>query len=318
MAWDWIKMRAELWTHPRFLSLCSELIYDPDYPGLLIYACGQDALGIGGLPPSDESVTERALQCVTESALRDVTMCSLLRVWSAVNSHCKVIDNDALMQPMTVSDVDGIAGFAGFGAAMLTVGWVRESGDNSLLFPNFLEFNEPACLRKVPKTNAERQREYRDRNTPKSGGVTDVTKSNGRGEESREEESITSRLVSSVNRKGGAGGKTIEPPAEIPDADLPAIASDCRQVNKAVPLHNDQDRDLVIKAVVLSRYTLSADWLWSCADAVGKKNASNPGRYFCGALRRAAEEQFGVSHADFKELLRRTPVPESLKRKQTT
>jgi hypothetical protein len=187
MAGDWIKMRSELFTHPKFLSLCSKLIYDEDEVGLLIYTCG-DALGLDVFPPSKQSITDRALRCVTEKALRDVTLAALLRVWCVTNAHCKVIENDAIMSPLDLDDLDLIAGFRGFGLALKFVGWVIEIDDNSLVFPNFLEFNEPACLRVNPKTNAERQREFRARRT----SVTDVTKSNGREEKRREEKRIQS------------------------------------------------------------------------------------------------------------------------------
>jgi len=183
MAGDWIKWRTELLTHPRFMSLCGILIYGEN-PGMLIYACG-DALGIGAYPPSDETVTTRALRCVTEDALRCVTMCALLRVWSAVNAHCKIQNNDAVMAPMTLLDIDGIAGFDDFAEALSQVGWVSVGGDNSLIFPNFLDFNEPACLRRPSMTNAERQKAYRMR----LESVTPRYVRYAREEKSREEKS---------------------------------------------------------------------------------------------------------------------------------
>jgi hypothetical protein len=193
MAGDWIKMRSELATHPRFFAIANELIYGDDC-GLLVYACGEDALGIGALPPSNESVTDRALRCVTERALRDVTLSALTRVWCSVNSHCKVDGTDAVMAPMILEELDTIAGFSGFGHAMEVSGWVVTDGDNSLRFPNFLEFNEPACLRKQAKTGAERAREFRARRREQTGHIDarnetsrTVTKRNGREEKRREE-----------------------------------------------------------------------------------------------------------------------------------
>lgn len=185
MAGEWIKMRGELLTHPRFLSLCNSLIFG-DNPGLLLYVCGEDALGVGAVPPSSQSVTDRALRCVTEEALRGVALFVLLRVWCAVNSHCKVDKTDGVMDPMTLEDLDDVAGFDGFGAALERVGWVRVDGPKSLRFPNFLEFNEPACLRRPAKTSAERQRDYRLRH-PKQTSVTESNGSNDREEKRREE-----------------------------------------------------------------------------------------------------------------------------------
>jgi len=96
---------------------------------------------------------------------------------------------------MTLVDLDKIAGFGDFSAAMTLAGWVVEEPPNSLLFKNFLEFNEPACLRAQPKSNAERQQAFRDRQKQKkateevggSGPVTRITKRNDREEKRRED-----------------------------------------------------------------------------------------------------------------------------------
>lgn len=200
MAGDWIKMRGALWTHPKFLSLASHLSFSGD-PGMLVYACGEDALGIGAVPASDRSLSEEALRHVTERALRDVTMGALLRVWCCVNEHCQVNHDDAICTPMSMFELDDVAGFRGFGEALKLVGWlVVVDDDKSLLFPNFCEFNEPVCLRRsTPKTNAERQAEYRARKA-----VTKSNGSNGREEKIREEK---------INKKEPSG--SLSPADEI-------------------------------------------------------------------------------------------------------
>jgi hypothetical protein len=193
MAGDWIKMRGELFTHPKFIALSNCLIFsDKASQPFLTYVCGEDALDIGVLPPSNETVTERALRIVTEQALRDVTMTALLRVWCAVNTHCKVVDMDAICSPMTLYDLDIIAGFYGFAEALEDVGWVECDSDNStLIFRNFLEYNEPACLRQRPLSNAERQLRYREKQKQSSNTVTKVTKRNAREEKRRYKEPPT-------------------------------------------------------------------------------------------------------------------------------
>lgn len=174
MAGDWIKMRGGLFSHPKFLSLSSGLIHGENSAGLLAYVCGVDAS-----EKESQNVTKSS-QNVTEPSLRDVTLCALLRVWCAVNEHCKVDGDDAVCSPMTVSDVDSIAGFEGFGSALESVGWLKRDEDKSLRFPNFLEFNEPACIRNRPMTNAERQKNYRDRKKgEQERGRDRVTESNG-------------------------------------------------------------------------------------------------------------------------------------------
>jgi hypothetical protein len=204
MAGDWIKMRGELWTHPKFIALSNMLIYGEEEGkniGMLTYACGWDALGLDVFPPSDESVTDKALRGVTKRALRDVTMCALLRVWCAVNSHCKVSGSDAICSPMNLSDLDEIAGFDNFGEALAIVGWVVcDDLSDSLIFPNFIEYNEPAILRKKPaKSNAERQAEYRQRNAEKKS-VTKSNESNAR-EEKRRDISTSLRSVDKPKQK---------------------------------------------------------------------------------------------------------------------
>lgn len=195
MAGEWIRYRQELETHPRFLSLCTRLIYGDSAEPFLAYACGEVAL-IEGLPGTGRSVTERALCGVTADALRAVILRSTLRVWCAVNSHCLVDSMDAIMRPMILADLDDIAGFTGFGEAFLAVGWVEAFGRNSLRFKNFLEFNEPACLRPKAKTNAQRQHEWRSRQTGGRATVTRVTKRNEREEKRREENIDTTVVVS--------------------------------------------------------------------------------------------------------------------------
>lgn len=190
MAGDWIKLRGGIETDPKFIGLFNELVFNKP-SGLFYYLFGDENTTKFALENSNETVTNRLLRTVTKPALRDVTKSALHRVWCAANEHCKVVGEDAICQPMRVIDLDEIAGIKGFGEAMKSVGWVLERDDNTLLFPNFCEYNEPACVRKPPKSNSERQREYRERKkekTPKKERVTRVTKSNAREEKIREEE----------------------------------------------------------------------------------------------------------------------------------
>jgi len=190
MAGDWIKYRAELRTHPRFLALHSALMRC-EYAGLPTFATTSEARERPVGP--DEDVADAVLRFVTEEALRCVTLVTLLNVWSAVNAHCKVSGNDAVMNPMTVFDIDAVAGFIGFGGAMLSSGWAREASGNSLVFPNFLDWNEPVCVRRrEPMSGAERVRRHRAKRAAEGDNdpVTPVTKRNAcndREEKRREE-----------------------------------------------------------------------------------------------------------------------------------
>jgi hypothetical protein len=182
VAGDWIKFRLELYTNPRFLALCDWLVTS-DNPGLLEYIVAPESNSYFALPPSNETVTDVLLRCVTWRVTRDVTMCALLRVWSCVNTHGRTADeHDAVCPHMAISNIDDVSGIQGFGEAMKSVGWVTQV-DGGLVFPNFLEFNRLACQRKESMTGAERQRLYRERkkqaaNSPEEGRNESVTTSN--------------------------------------------------------------------------------------------------------------------------------------------
>jgi len=209
---EWIKMRGELLTHPRFLALYSALLHGDDPHGLIRYAVAEESLPYGVHPPDEAGPVAAALRSVTEAALRDVTLVTLLRVWCAVNAHSKVSGSDAVMAPMSLDDLDGVAGFGGFGQAMLASGWVRHGERNSLVFPNFCEFNEPRCLRGGPaKSGKERQREYRARKKAEAAAAArdetlrTVTNGDGRREEKR-------TINPPSPPPGGGGGEGITDP----------------------------------------------------------------------------------------------------------
>lgn len=288
MAGDWIKMRSELATHPKLKAIYNALVYGDD-PGLLVYVCGSDALGIGAMPPSNESMTDRALRCVTDSALLDVTLCALLRVWSAVNAHCKVDGVDAILSPMQLFDVDSIAGFSGFGEAMKSAGWIDDSERNSLRFPNFLEWNQPACSRNVALTNSERQSRYRERYRQRKStipsSVTAVTKSNG------------DKIREDIDRQRSTSCSLFSEDA---------LARTVTSANKVQP-HNDADRRLLAVAGILSVTHFSEDWFRDAIQAALQSDASNPMAYLRRCLQEGAQ-QFG---SNFDCLFKETRVPKA-------
>ena len=172
MAGDWIKMRSGLFTNPKVTAIC-KLLENSKLVGKKL------STGFGG--PLRE--------IVTRNVTRDVTVASLFRVWCAANEHTK----DGVWYGIELDDLDHVAGIDGFGDMMKAVGWaVYDSENQTVTFPNFLEYNAPAKDGRVSSA-AERQRRYREksRSLPTSRDVTrNVTENVTRDVEKRREEYI--------------------------------------------------------------------------------------------------------------------------------
>jgi len=178
MAGDWIKMRAGLLTHPKVIGMVNHLATDPAF---FNFICQDDITGgdLGGFNPDPKSVTD----IVTRQALRAVTVCGLLSLWSAARQH----SDSGVLTGLTVDDLDEMAGVPGFGRAMHKVGWaVADEHHNSIVLPNFTEWNDQS--HKGPtQTNAERQKAFRERQKSRNETVTKSNVEESRGEESRGE-----------------------------------------------------------------------------------------------------------------------------------
>jgi hypothetical protein len=156
-------------------------------------------------------------------------------------------------------------------------------------------------------------REVDDHSTPEGKGRE------GNVRESKGREGSSSRLVSSVNGRKGVQGETKPPPSPIPPEDFAALNADCIRANEALHFRDERDRDLIIRAAILARYTFDERWLWPCVESVKRRTVKHRGKYFHGALRRAAEKKFGVSHDTFSELFDGIMIPSELqKTKQRT
>lgn len=115
-------------------------------------------------------------------------MCAVT-FWGYANEHAR----NEFISTLRVSDLDEIVQVPSFGAALVSIGWVVYDTENrGIHLPNFNEYNCSGNERSAKaKTNAERQREYRDRKKlPESNQESNVTRnvtSNRREEKSREE-----------------------------------------------------------------------------------------------------------------------------------
>ena len=157
MAGDWIKMRASLENNPKVIAIAKKLESDKSVGKSL-------STGFGGA----------LREIVTRDVTRDVTVMSLFRVWCAANEHT----SDGVWHGIELDDLDHVARISGFGRMMEAVGWaVFDADNNTVTFPNFLEYNAPAKEGR-DKGAAERQRRYRQKQrqvTEESDVTRDVT-----------------------------------------------------------------------------------------------------------------------------------------------
>lgn len=151
MAASWIKLRVDLDTDPRVLTMADLISQSAG-----CYVLNPSARDLLGVTPT-----------VTRNAMRDVTLASLFRVWRDANRHTC----DGVFQHCTLEHLDTIAGIPGFGRAMSTIGWaVEDTAARTVTLVNFLEMNTPA--KEGRSSNAIRQQRYREK---KNNGPRNVT-----------------------------------------------------------------------------------------------------------------------------------------------
>lgn len=195
MASDWIKMRRGLRHDPKVVAIARDL-------------GGRREFMDWWSDPQRMSCREHVTEIVTFANVTRVTVCALLDVWSALNNS---LGSDGKAPFMTLQDIDDIAEIPCLGEAMASVGWVVENGSDGLIFPNFWEHNTTSKDRGTPKSNAERQKEYRERKKAQSEqgkALRNVTR-----EKRREEKSI-------IEREQCAGE---EPEPDLPEAEIPSV-----------------------------------------------------------------------------------------------
>ncbi|HVI55459.1 MAG TPA: hypothetical protein VM621_10450 [Luteibacter sp.] len=121
--------------------------------------------------------------------MRNVTVGALVSVWGVMRTRGDRENADLICRGVDIYVLDDIADLPGFGEAMASSGWVKQTTDG-IVFPGFFnEYNvDPATG--SASANAERQRRYRDKkkveNVTESNVTRDVTVTH-REEKSREE-----------------------------------------------------------------------------------------------------------------------------------
>lgn len=158
---------------------------------------------------------------VSPSVTRDVTIASLLRVWSVAIERGKVDGDDVVMSPCGHFTIDEIAQVPGFGEAMEAVGWVVFDEERKARFPNFLVDNVPASERRKvqSKESSRRYREKKKGNRDETSGHGDVTSASPRDakRDHREEKKTKSKSKS----KSSVSGSIFDSlPDDISDLDL--------------------------------------------------------------------------------------------------
>jgi hypothetical protein len=167
MAGDWIKMRTDLYRDPKVVMIA-------------------DFLGaVDG--PLDRQVSQQlqANMAITRNALRCATVGALVALWGVTRHRGKRYGDDLVLHDAPLRVVDEISELPGFGAAMASVGWIRET-DKGLVFPNFFEEFNSDPLEDAKAKAAERQRRYREKHKQNSN-VTVTSQSDAREEKSRGE-----------------------------------------------------------------------------------------------------------------------------------
>lgn len=184
MAGDWIKIRAALLSHPKVIAASRSLHDSKEFREWLL--------------PGGSGQTNG--QLISNAALRCVTTALLTKVWSVSREHGEFVGNDLVLRHSKLSDIDDMAGAPGVGMAMNSVGWAYE--DNGVTLPNFKEFN-------VPMSPAEKQSEYRKRNTLSNGVVTKLLPS----QSNESAKNVTTRVEREETKNKD---KPIAPPSALP------------------------------------------------------------------------------------------------------
>ncbi len=156
MAYDWIKMRTDLYRDPKVCAIADVLM---DKKGELASYVNQNM--------------QRDM-AITRNVTRNAACGALLSVWGVMRRRGKRVNDDLELRDMMLAVIDDVADLPGFGDAMASVGWVVET-DNGIVFPNFFEEHNVEPDDSGRSKAAERQARYRERLAKKSNATSDVT-----------------------------------------------------------------------------------------------------------------------------------------------
>ena len=260
MACDWIKMRTDLYRDPKVIMIANHLMRST-FTDEIARTLGREFH-------------------VTLNVTRNVTVGCLVSIWGVTRQQGERRGNDLFLMGVSIDVVDDICETPGFGEAMESVGWVIQE-PFGLVFPGFFsEYNEEV---KKTKSNAERQKDYRERKkcTTPSGGRYNSNESNA--EKSREEKRNNTGRPVSVRQV------SIEATWEDVRGSVQELAKSIVGERRLTPA----DRELAIKGVVFSgMMNGEIDELVSdIKRKVAKGGLARPWGYFKKSLIRISKEK---------------------------
>lgn len=185
MASDWIKIRSDLYRDPK-VSVIADALISPDgeLASFVSQNCHRD-------------------MTVTRNVMRNVTVGALVSVWGVMRTRGDRENADLICRGVDIYVLDDIADLPGFGEAMASSGWVKQTPEG-IVFPGFFkEYNVDPSTGSA-SANAERQRRYRDKKKGDSVAISNVTS----------DVTVTPREEKSREEKEGSE-KT--PPISLPD-----------------------------------------------------------------------------------------------------
>ncbi len=148
---DWIKLRTDLYRHPKVLVIADHL-YDPK-SDLAAYV----------------NQNMQRDMTVTRNVTRSVTVGALVSVWGVMRHRGKRDGDDLVIENLISEAIDDIADIPGFGDAMIAAGWLVDDGQR-LVFPRFF------CDHNVDPsdTKKEKAKQRQQRRRAKLKGVTEA------------------------------------------------------------------------------------------------------------------------------------------------
>jgi hypothetical protein len=202
MAGDWIKMKTDIYRHPK-VSVIADRLNHPE---------GDLALSVNQFCQRNMTVTRNVTRCATVGAL--------VTVWGVFRHRGERDGDDLFVELACLHTIDDVADMPGFGKAMESVGWVVDD-ELGLRFPRFFEeMNVDTSASK--SSAAERQRRYRER---KKRDVTrDVTVTSRNALEKEKEKEKENKK--SKPKKGGVDLALLKFPDGLPPAEVCPILED--------------------------------------------------------------------------------------------